>query len=407
MRTGGQITDNLISTYEHPRIRLVIGSKTISEDYLADFSYRTGTSDGGAFSVGGCVVSSVNFVLRDYDNALSGVTLAEGTQVTVYVGYGTSDGTAKYDQLGIFYIASCPRTRRAISVQAYDKLRQGDKVKFSGTFPMTVQQVITKAASDMGITVQTYPPAGGNIRVDIEETPDITARQALQYALQCCGAYCRVRYDGKLVCGWYSFSSAKTVSYDDIFGESFSPAASYTGVQVDGSAIKGTTNYLYVLSGNPFITDTNRITIRDRLYTALVGKTFYSGSATILADPRIEPGDCLTLPFYEGDSTSAKSILMPVTSIVIKGSMGEDISCESVTQDEAQDLRETTEAGAALESEVKEVRETATEALDKANSLYAATVAIIQASESTDYDGLLEGHTEDIVIIIDPGYASA
>ena len=54
------ITDQMITTYQHPRIKLVVGNTTIYEDDLVSgsFSYRGGTTGGGEFAPGGCVISS-------------------------------------------------------------------------------------------------------------------------------------------------------------------------------------------------------------------------------------------------------------------------------------------------------------------------------------------------------------
>ena len=346
----GNITDALIQQYQHPRIKMIVGGTTLYEGDIVSgsFNYRGGTSGGGAFAPGGCVISSCSFSVYNRTGAYTNL-FAEGTEVEVYIGYGATAQTATYDLLCTMYVTDVTKRNYKISVKAYDKLRDADKKRWTTyAFPMTVSQIIQSAASEAGITINQLPSAGGSISVDLRDDdgnqPDLsmTCRQAIAQALLISGNFGYMTADGELYCGWYSSSADVTVPQSWLMDYSISDAQDYTGVQVYGQTPTGSTTRLYVLSSGSFITEDNCAAIQSRLYDALIGVDVRTGSFSIICNPNLHPGQMMALTYPQAGSTL--TLTVPVMSVTIKGSLRATYGSESVTTDEADDLRAQDEA---------------------------------------------------------------
>ena len=339
------ITDQMITTYQHPRIKLVVGNTTIYEDDLVSgsFSYRGGTTGGGEFAPGGCVISSASFTLYNRTGGYTNL-ISEGTEITIYIGYGASPATASYDMLCTVYAAKVIKRSYKINVQAYDKLRDADKKKWTTfSFPMTVNQIITAAATEAGITVSQLPSAGGSISVDLRDADgnqlnlSMTCRQAIAQALLISGNFGYMTPAGLLYCGWYSASYDKDIPQNWLFDYSMSDSQNYTGVQVYGQTPTGSTTRLYVLSSGKFITEDNCAAIQSRLYTALVGINVRTGTFTAVCNPNIHPGQIVQVVVPQAGSTLTFTV--PITAVTVKGSLKATYTCETISADEADDLR--------------------------------------------------------------------
>ena len=339
------IPEQLITTYQHPRIKLVVGSTTIYEDDLVSgsFSYRGGTTGGGEFAPGGCVISSASFTLYNRTGGYTNL-ISEGTEITIYIGYGASPATASYDMLCTVYAAKVIKRSYKINVQAYDKLRDADKKKWTTfNFPMTVNQIITAAATEAGITVSQLPSAGGSISVDLRDADgnqpnlSMTCRQAIAQALLISGNFGYMTPAGLLYCGWYSASYDKDIPQSWLFDYSMSDSQNYTGVQVYGQTPTGSTTRLYVLSSGKFITEDNCAAIQARLYTALVGINVRTGTFTAVCNPNIHPGQIVQVVVPQAGSTLTFTV--PITAVTVKGSLRATYTCETISADEADDLR--------------------------------------------------------------------
>ena len=338
------ITDQMITTYQHPRIKLVVGSTTIYEDDLVSgsFSYRGGTTGGGEFAPGGCVISSASFTLYNRTGGYTNL-ITEGTEIVIYIGYGASPATASYDMLCTVYAAKVIKRSYKINVQAYDKLRDDKKKWTTFSFPMTVNQIITAAATEAGITVSQLPSAGGSISVDLRDADgnqpnlSMTCRQAIAQALLISGNFGYMTPAGLLYCGWYSASYDKDIPQNWLFDYSMSDSQNYTGVQVYGQTPTGSTTRLYVLSSGKFITEDNCAAIQARLYTALVGINVRTGTFTAVCNPNIHPGQIVQVVVPQAGGTLTFTV--PITAVTVKGSLKATYTCETISADEADDLR--------------------------------------------------------------------
>lgn len=339
------ITNQLIQQYQHPRIRLVVGSVTIEESDIVSgsFSYKAGTSGGGAFAPGGCVVSQCSFGVKNGSGQYSN-TFPDDAEVLVYVGYGASPATAEWELLCTVYVAEVVRRSGRINIQCNDKLRKADKKKWTTyVFPMTVNQIIQSACTEAGITVAQLPVDGGSISVDLRDDdgnqPDLsmTCRQAIANALLISGNYGLMNASGQLVCGWYSRNATASIDLTWLFDYEIADANAYTGVQVAGQAITGTDVALYVLSSNAFITDDNKAAVQSRLYDALVGFAVPKISVSAVLNPLIRPGSTVSL-IYPQAGTSMTAVF-PLMDISVHGGMLASYSSSNISADVRDDKR--------------------------------------------------------------------
>lgn len=338
------ITEAMIEQYQHPRIKMKVGSVTLYEDDIVSgsFSYKCGTSAGGAFAPGGCVIGACSFTVYNRDGSYTNI-FADDTEIEVYIGYGASSKTATYDLLCTVYVADVTKRNYKIQVKAYDKLRNADKKKWSDfAFPMTVNQIISSAASQANINVAQLPTAGGSISVDLRDEdgnqPELsmTCRQAIAQALLISGNYGYMTANGNLYCGWYT-STPVTINPNRLMDYSISDAQDYTGVQVYGQTVTGSETRLYVLSSGQFMNEKNCAAIQSRLYDALVGVDVRTGSFTCICNPNIRPGQTITLTMPQAGSQI--TVTVPLMSMTVKGSCKATYSSETVSADEADDLR--------------------------------------------------------------------
>ena len=354
-------TEATIKQYQHPRIKLVVGgtseivfpappTTTIYEPDIVSgsFSYKTGTSSGGAFGPGGCVTASISFAVRNKTGEYSDL-FVEDTKVRVYFGYGATYETAEYELIGYFYVTDVKKQNQKISVQAFDWLRKADKIKWTVyEFPMTVRQIINAAARQAGIGHIVYPTDGGTISVDLRDsdgnqpTLNLTCRQAIAAALEISGnyAYVSIASDDyeQLNCGWYPRTADATLTASWLRDYTIKDSRAYTGVQVFGQAISGTSERLFVMSSATFLTDANKADVQARLYDALVGLSVCEANISAVYNPNIRPGQVLSMTFPQAGST--RTITTPITSISINGGMVATYSSEDINADEADDLRE-------------------------------------------------------------------
>lgn len=342
MWTSQYITDEIIAQYDgHPRFKVVVdGTEEINENLLKDsVSLKLGCSDSSRFDVGGCVVGSLSFTIDDFEARFNGYFFNEST-IDLYVGYGSSVDSAEYGEFGHFKVAEATRNQSIISITAYDALRDADKVEFvynGNAATLTTNEIITIAAGLANITVGTLP--SNTITVDTSTFTKITCRQAMQYALEASGNFAYINHLGQLTCRWFDFANP-IKTFDDSFGSTFSENWTYTGVMVNGE-LTGTDGYVYSLSNNPFVNDSNKAAVAQRLYSILYDQGFYEASITVpLADPRIEPGDVVTVYEY-GPMNTKTARIIPVTNITFKSELAETLSCSAASADTLDDLRQT------------------------------------------------------------------
>lgn len=341
MWSSQYITDEIIAQYEHPRFKLVVdGTEEIYENMLeGSVSLKLGCSDSSRFDVGGCVVGSLSFTIADFDARFNGYFFNEST-IDLYVGYGSSVDSAEYVEFGHFKVAEATRNQSIISITAYDALRDADKVEFvynGNAATLTTNEIITIAAGLANITVGTLP--SNTITVDTSTFTKMTCRQAMQYAMEASGNFAYINHLGQLTCRWFDLANP-IKTFDDSFGSTFSENWTYTGVMVNGE-LTGTDGYVYSLSNNPFVNDSNKSAVAQRLYSILYDQGFYEASITVpLADPRIEPGDVVTVYEY-GPMNTKTARIMPVTNITFKSELAETLSCSAASADTLDDLRQT------------------------------------------------------------------
>lgn len=398
------ITTETIAKYQHPHVKLTVAGTSIpTKDIVAgSFSYKGGASSGGTLEPGGCIIGSVGFALYNYDGKYTDL-ITDGATVSAYIGYGTSPDTATWAKCAQAYVSEWTIKRGTITVTAYDDLRKADKTMWPGpsSWPTTVKDIINSATEAAGITLKQSPPSGGGISVDLRTKnedgtytdPDIsmTCRQAISEALKLSGNFGYCDYSGGLVCDWFDWDDP-ALTITDTFSASFASAKSYTGIQVGTRDVVGSDEYMFALSSNNFLTDDNAEAVESRLYNALVGHTFDVGTAGILQNINLQPGDVVTLVTPMGTKK------IPITSIALKDSMIEQITCEANSYDAAEDQRQDASNNAlaedvlggdfnfdtsALETQIEQAQTTADKALAALGGYSIAVLSDTQWAETT------------------------
>lgn len=339
MRTGN-ITDQ-DTQYGYPFIKMHIGNYAITPDLIApgSFVFRAGS---GNVVPGGVVSASMGVTIMNYNGEADEFPLSIGQQILIYTGYGATYDTATWDLFATVYICDISSTRYTYTLACFDAMHNGDKETWSYTQgdTKTMTEIFNEAAQAAGITVA-QAPNGSDISVTFSASGDMTARQAMSYALQLCGQYAIMTPDGRVKAGWYDFTNpVKTYNDDTVFSESYTMNYGYTGVQLEGGSVIGAAPYIYTVSGNPFLTETNRSVAETKISTAMLNHTFNVGDIYAMSDSRIEPGDVLRIEITNPDETTTVKIL-PVSRLCLKANMQEEFACEMQTQDEMVDKRYT------------------------------------------------------------------
>ena len=369
-----------VNNGEVPLVRMQLTTSSGRTIWLEDgqfwgssVSFNEATSQDGAFTVGDAIIGGYNFSLTNFDRSLDSIDF-EGAVVIPFVYYDI-DGTKEYLPKGIYYVASHTTSGNIIKCTAYDGLKLLDQSNTTITYPTTVQTLVQTICTANSITLDTQsiphgsfvlnePPkdAAGNSTV-------ITDRQKLAYACQCIGCFAKMNEQGHLEVKWYDFESSVNVSttFDgkslwtapfqiDSSGNliaTVSSGATYvintsgqlvrTGEEItvptDDSGnnitvLYGTDDRVIKISGNPYITVANLVTVCENISEAIFGKPFRPGTLPVLGNPCLQAGDVLQVT----DRITGLVYSFPVTSTTYDKSLTQNVVCAFEQKDNA-DLR--------------------------------------------------------------------
>lgn len=100
------------------------------------------------------------------------------------------------------------------------------------------------------------------------------------------------------------------------------------------NVLYGTDDRVIKISGNPYITLANLVTVCENISNAIFGKFFRPGTLPVLGNPCLQAGDVLQVT----DRTTGFVYLMPITSTTYNKSLTQNINC-AFEQKEDADLR--------------------------------------------------------------------
>ena len=163
----------------------------------------------------GEVSSAIATVEMSYDSSVM-ASVKEGMTVNHHLGLNTSSST-EYVPMGEFKVLSCVRNGANVTLTLADKLYESDTVYSSTlTFPNTANNIVSEICNSLGISG--FEATGITLSsMQISQAPaNLTKRQMLSYIASYFGCNAYIGRTGKLVFGWYDFSSVVTVTDDEI-----------------------------------------------------------------------------------------------------------------------------------------------------------------------------------------------
>ena len=338
---------------------------------------KLGVSADGEFTVGGAVIGSFNFSLINDDGHFDSVDFS-GSRIVPQVGYNNT-----WYSLGTYHMVSHKSARSVIACTAYDSLALLDDAEFNATWPVTFLAAAQAICTNHGLTLASTSFTGANMEfADPEEL--MTERMVLSYMAQCTGNHVRMNAAGQMVIE-RATGGSKAIS--SVFDANLQTSSiEYTGVMItpygkDTPSLYGNAGNMLMITENPLITEENVDNVGQMLWdgyiTAVNAAGYTAGSADILSDFTIEPGDVLTI--------MGKSFL--VTNLTYKLGVRESVACDAEDR-VSNDLRKSnTEIFAAGIASSKEIAMSAQEAAVVANN--AATNALLQLSVVEDVAGTL------------------
>lgn len=329
-----------------PSIKALLIDSNGNEQWLSgnDFisntvSFKNETSSDNSFDVGAVIISSFTFSLNNFQDKFEGYNFV-GAEIDAYIGYTFDDQTEEYLRMGHYYLVTHKTVGNIINCTAYDALALMDEnqASLSFTSSITVAEAVRQLATARGITLanQTWPNSTYAISEADFPTESMTERQLLQYLVQICGCYARINDIGYLYIGWYG----STATYTDptIFSHTlYTSDVNITGVRVTGdddlSYLYGTSGYVLVIDGNPFVNENTIQTIASNIGASVIGMTFRPGSIDVLSSPVYEVGDIFSIEDAKGNRCTFYA-----TSVTYSNKLKEQIRCGAETE-EINDLR--------------------------------------------------------------------
>lgn len=290
--------------------RLTIGSTTIDESRIVQggLSINRYCTTGENAMVGACVAGEATITLDNHDGYFNSTNFV-GQEVYIEVGVVDDNDDAQYVPIGYFEIDQSPRKLSQIRITALDRMLFFEQVVDSTalSFPCTVGTLLSTICTICGVTRVTSSTPLVNESYEITDYPETaqTYRDLLGWICEITGTNAYFRWDGKLVMGWYSSSSAVTLTtanrYDSDTSEE---AVAITGVKIvagDEEYVAGTDAYNIEIAQNPFITH-DLSTVATALYQAIYPFTYKAFSATVMPMPHLYPMDGLTYVDKNGNS---------------------------------------------------------------------------------------------------------
>lgn len=289
--------------------RITMGNTTIYHNRIMQggLSANRYCTTGENAMVGACVAGESNIVLDNHDGYFNSTNFV-GQEIFIEVGVVDDNDDEQYIPLGYFEIDESPRKLSQIRITALDRMlffeQKIDWTQLS--FPCTVVELLNDICSICGVSLASLGTLT-NSAYNITETPSIaeTYRDLLSYICEITGTNAYFDWDGELVLGWYSSSSAVTLTpanrYDSDTSEQ---AVAITGVKIvvgEEEYVAGTDAYNITIAQNPLITHDEQA-VATALYQAIYPFQYKAFSATVMPMPHLYPMDGLTYVDKDGNS---------------------------------------------------------------------------------------------------------
>lgn len=251
------------------------------------------------------------------------------------------NGTAEYVPMGLFTAEKPVLDGENIKVTLYDRMKKFEKAYFSSlTYPASIADIVGEICTQCSVPYVSFSSS-----VAVGTKPEgYTCREMVSYIAQLIGCFAVINRSGSLEFRWYSGTAARTLSagqYWDPFDRSennytlhriavvVGKVTGQDGRAVDNTLVaSGSTGAKGIVFENPFYT-------QDRLnsvFNLRKNFTFRPGTVKALGDPRIDPGDTITVAGMDGNNYT-----LPVMTIDYEFDGGLSMKIGAVGEEEMKD----------------------------------------------------------------------
>jgi hypothetical protein len=327
------------------------------DDFVSDnFTFSHGTSSTGSFDIGAAITGSFTCTLNNFERKFDEFDFTDA-KIEPFIGFDLADGSIEWLRKGAYWIEQPSAYSATIGISAVDSMVKFD-VPFgdlSIVYPAQAGSVVSDICERCGIPLLYRQFANHDLILQTPEKDDMTCRDALSYIAQATGNYVRITNEDKLELSWYDSSVFDAEDWldgeefddgnpyqsgDDAYGGNFLDYSSgdtydggtfdagkivnvfaytsatvmtddvvITGIQVtacdevveEGSGRDGETvfvgakDYVLTIEDNPFIAYGQARAVAEALSNQILGLTFRPFDTSCHGDPRVEPGDAVTI----------------------------------------------------------------------------------------------------------------
>ena len=262
-----------------------------------------------AIEIGGVYASELTLeIMTDIDRyAVVGATVA-----MIFRTYLTAT-TFEDVPTGIYTVSEATRTKRTLSLTAYDNMVRFDDTPFTAQTGGTAYALLSNACAACGVELgmteaQVLAFSNGKFVMSVYEQNDIQSyRDLIHYVAAALGGFAYIDRAGKLTIKAYGMTPVKTVTPALRFGSALSDFETRFTAISSNYDVTQTAEYYNVepddgltmnLGGNPLLqfgAEANRITMLQNVLTMISSFTYTPCDVELPADPAMDIGDCITL----------------------------------------------------------------------------------------------------------------
>ena len=286
---------------------------------LGGFNIDRYSCNGERLEIGTAIAAEMTLKLDNRQGQYNNIVF-EGTELFVEIGiadWSQSVPSITYIPCGYFTPDEQPRSLSTITIHALDRMvrfdtvaarvpwtneddeiitdGQGNDIEFliDIEFPATVQSIITRMASLLGIPFTQSITNLPNYNFTIAEKPDIqqqcTFRNLLQWCAGIMGCNAWIDWTGSLRFSWYNNSTSYvTTTANRFISDIFENNITITGVQYtntqDVTIVSGSDTYTLDMTGN-YLAAARTSTILASVKNAVNGFTYRPFSASVINAP--------------------------------------------------------------------------------------------------------------------------
>lgn len=300
------------------RARLTVGDTQITS--IKSLVQTSGSCGADTFAIGSVFASYIDVSFSNLDISLTGREMF--LEIGLVLPDGTDEPPIEYIPMGYYAVqnpSSVTKERDQISINAVDRIT----TKCSGlyvptvVFPCSIKAVLDDIATQTGATIKCDLDTTGVIETAMDA---LTYRDALGYIAGLLGGFCYADRGGNIKIAAYPTESGETVGKDRFQGLSMSDTlykvemltavVSEGGTDADGNEVEGVS---YSEGSGDGLTISNPYMTRalfDAMKSRVIGYSFYSGTASFLGNPCLDPEDAVTMINY-----ADKEFFFPCMSI--------------------------------------------------------------------------------------------